>query len=166
MEPALPGESHGESGLTVRERTHLNFLAQTDDSLLKKRNRLPSFKNAEVKSWFFRLPDPKSSFSDLGLTSGTTCFPQSRRLSNSLSCFLLRLLVCGYTLSFPLHLRFSPGAVFSVGTGCGSAGSWRIVTGHFFLGDEIQRSRRPMLLSLGWEGTLGQGGRLRIRWWF
>lgn len=156
-----PGGAAASLGSRSETELHLHLPAETEDWLLNV------FPVSETQKWSLAPlgSQNQSSLSDLGLTPPTTGSPQRRRLSGSLSRFPPPLLVSGCTLPFPLPLRVSPGGVFSVGTGCGSAGPWRIVTGHFLLGDDVQRSRRPVLLSWGGERALGQGWWVRIRWW-
>ncbi len=109
--------------------------------------------------------------SDLCLTSNTTGLPHHHHVFNSLSHilqlpFTAGLLIFFYILLllFYLALSVSLWIGFSVGTGCGSAGSRGIVTDQIFLGDGVQRSCSPLLLAL--ELKLGQGWGLRIGRWF
>lgn len=123
----------------------------------------PGEKQPEVFFFSFSLLDDYNLLSDLRLTSNAASLPRHHHLFNSLGQFLQLPLVTGLLLFFHNHLllRLRPALSvslwvgFSVGTGCGSAGSRRIVTDHLFLGDGIQRSCCPLLLALEWKLDLG-----------
>lgn len=112
--------------------------------------------------------------SDLCFTSNATSLPQHHHLFNPLR-HLLHLPVYAGLLLFVyallllrlyLALSVSLWVSFSVGTGCGSAGSYRILAGRLFLGEGVQRTCCPLLLALVLILELGDGWGLRIRRWF
>lgn len=111
--------------------------------------------------------------SDSCLASNATSLPRHHHLFDFLCNFLDVPFLIGLLLHFYIllllyiTLSVSLWVGFSVDTGCGSAGSWRIVNDHlfFFLMDGVERSCCPLLALELKLKLLGKGWGLRIGRW-
>lgn len=101
--------------------------------------------------------------SDLCLTSNAASLPHRHQLFDSVHYFLHLAFMTGLLLlRLYVALSVSLWGVFSVGTGCGSAGSRGSAADRLFLGDDFKGSRRPLLLALELKLKLSEGRGLRI----